>query len=129
MVNKDKRTLEEVLNSLDEKQRQTTINLQNLIKTAIPQATEIIRRGNITYVLDGKDFVWLTQANSHVDVEFAVGTSLDSELLRGHGIKEKNPSVRHVEVHSFEKYSSEVARLLRDAARLWHDLYPKAPAV
>jgi hypothetical protein len=129
MVNKDKRTLEEVLNTLDEKQRQTTINLQNLIKKTVPQTTEIIRHTNITYILDGKDFVWLTQANGHVDVEFAIGASLDSELLRGHGIKEKNPSVRHVEVHSFPKYEPEVARLLNDAARIWYDLYPKAPAV
>jgi hypothetical protein len=129
MVNKDKRTLEEVLNSLDEKQRQTTINLQDLIKNIVPQATEIIRHANITYVLDGKDFVWLTQANGHVDVEFAIGASLDSELLRGHGIKEKSPIVRHVEVHAFPKYAPEVARLLREASRIWYTLYPKAPAV
>jgi hypothetical protein len=129
MVNKDKRTLEEVLNSLDEKQRQTTINLQDLIKKVVPQATEIIRHTNITYVLDGKDFVWLTQANGHVDVEFAIGASLDSELLRDHGIKEKSQTVRHVEVHSFGKYQPEVARLLKDAARIWYDLYPKASAV
>lgn len=129
MVNKDKRTLEEVLNSLDDKQRKTTINLQNLIKNIVPQASETIRHSRITYVLDGRDFVWLTQASGHVDVEFATGASLDSELLRTHGIKERNPSVRHVEVNSFEKYKPEVTRLLKDSARVWYELYPKAPTV
>jgi hypothetical protein len=118
MVNKEKRTLDEILNSLDEKQRQTTQNLRNLIKNIIPETVEIIRRGNITFVLSGKDFVWLTQANGHVDVEFFMGASLDSDLLRDRGIQEKNESVRHVEVHSFKKTQPELSRLLRDAARI-----------
>ncbi len=118
MGNKEKRTLEEVLNTLDDKQRQTTQSIQALIKKIVPETVEIIRRGNITYILDGKDFVWLTQANSHVDVEFASGASLDSPLLRNHGIKEKNPDVRHIEMHSFEKYQPELQRLLKDAARI-----------
>ncbi|MGD6810722.1 MAG: DUF5655 domain-containing protein [Candidatus Bathyarchaeia archaeon] len=128
MGNNEKRTLEEVLNSLDEKQRQTTQSLQNLIKSIIPEATEIIRHGSITYVLDGKNFVWLTQANGHVDVEFANGVSLASMLLKSHGIKEKNKSVRHVEVHNFEKYSDEVARLLKADKQIWLEQYPKTPA-
>ncbi len=118
MGNKEKRTLEEVLNTLDDKQRQTTQKIQTLIKKNVPTSVEIIRRGNITYVLNGKDFVWLTQANDHIDVEFALGASLDSPLLRNHGIKEKNPAVRHIEVHSFEKHEPELKRLLKDAARI-----------
>jgi len=126
MGNKEKRTLEEILATLDNPQQQITLNLQNLIKQIVPQATEIIRRGNITYVLDGKDFVWLTQASGHVDIEFAMGVSLDSSLLRSHGIKEKNKSVRHVEVHDFGKFEAEVARLLHDAVRIWFEVHPKA---
>jgi hypothetical protein len=118
MGNKEKRTLEEVLNTLDDKQRLTTQNIQALIKKIAPETVEIIRHGNITYILAGKDFVWLTQANGHVDVEFAFGASLDSPLLRNHGIKEKNPNVRHIEMHSFEKYQPELQRLLKDAARI-----------
>ena len=80
MVNKEKRTLDEILGSLDEKQRQTTQNIRTLIKSIVPETVEIIRRGNITYILSGKDFVWLTQANGHVDVEFFMGAALDSSL-------------------------------------------------
>ena len=57
MVNKEKKTLDEVLNSLDAKQKETTQNLRSLIKTNVPETTEIIRHGKITYSLDGKDFV------------------------------------------------------------------------
>ncbi len=124
----EKIALEELLSSLDEKQRQTTQSLQNLIKSIVPESTEIIRHGSITYVLDGKDFVWLTQASGHVDVEFAMGTSLASMLLKSHGTKEKNKSVRHIEVHSFEKDKSEVARLLRDAQRIGFEHCTKTPA-
>jgi hypothetical protein len=118
MGTKEKRTLEEVLNSLDEKQRKTTQSIQLLIKSIVPETVQIIRHGNITYVRDGKDFVWLTQANGHVDVEFAMGASLDSCLFKDHGIKEKNSLVRHIEVHSFEKHQQELSRLLHDAARI-----------
>ena len=77
MVNKEKRTLDEILGSLDEKQRQTTQNIRTLIKSIVPETVEIIRHGNITYILSGKDFVWLTQANDHVDVNF-LWVALDS---------------------------------------------------
>ncbi len=125
MGNKEKRTLEEILNSLDEKQRRTNQNIQLLIKSIVPESVQIIRHGNITYVLDGKDFVWLTQANDHIDVEFARGASLDSSMLKDHGIKEKNSVIRHIEVRSFEKYQPELSRLLHDAARINFENPPK----
>ncbi len=128
MVNKEKRTLDEILSSLDEKQRQTTQNIRTLIKSIVPETVEIIRRGNITYILNGKDFVWLTQANDHVDVEFFMGAALDSSLLRNHGIKEKSEAVRHIEVRSFEKYQPELTRLVRDAARIGLEHCPKPSA-
>jgi hypothetical protein len=121
MGTKEKRTLEEILNTLDEKQRKTTQNIQLLIRSIVPETVEIIRRGNITYILNGKDFVWLTQASGHIDVEFASGASLDSPLLRNHGIKEKNDVIRHIEVRSFEKYQPELSRLVHDAARISFD--------
>lgn len=128
MVKKEKRTIDEILGSLDEKQRQTTQNIRTLVKSIVPETVEIVRRGNITYILSGKDFVWLTQAYDHVDVEFFMGAALDSSLLRNHGIKEKSESVRHIEVHSFEKYQPELTRLLRDAARIGLEHCPKPAA-
>ncbi|XHH08665.1 MAG: DUF1801 domain-containing protein [Candidatus Bathyarchaeia archaeon] len=128
MGNNEKRTLDQVYSSLNEKQRQTTMNLQNLIKNVIPEATEILRHGNITYILNDRDLVWLTQASGHVDVEFANGASLASMLLTSHGTKEKNSCIRHVEVTSFEKYQREIERLLKDAKRLALESYPQTPA-
>jgi len=125
MGNKEKRTLDEILGSLDEKQRQTTQSIRTLIKNIVSETVEIIRRGNITYILNGKDFVWLTQASGHVDVEFFMGAALDSELLKNHGIKEKSEAVRHVEVHNFEKLQTELTRLVRDAARVGLEHCPK----
>jgi Domain of unknown function (DU1801) len=125
MVNKEKKTLDEVLNGLDAKQKETTQNLRSLIKTVVPETTEIIRRGNITYTLDGKDFVWLIQAAGHVDLEFFMGSGLDSDLLRTRGIAEKRETVRHVEVRNFEKLQTELTRLLRDAARIGLEHCPR----
>jgi hypothetical protein len=118
MVHKEKKTLDEVLNSLDAKQKETTQNLRALIKTIVPETTEIIRHGKITYSLDGKDFVWLIQAAGHVDLEFFMGSGLDSDLLRTRGIAEKRESVRHIEIRNFEKLQTELTRLLKDAARI-----------
>lgn len=125
MVNKEKKTLDEVLNGLDVKQKETTQNVRALIKTVVPETTEIIRRGNITYTLDGKDFVWLIQAAGHVDLEFFMGSGLDSDLLRTRGIAEKRETVRHVEVRNFEKLQTELTRLLRDAARIGLEHCPR----
>jgi hypothetical protein len=118
MVNKEKRTLDEILGSLDEKQRQTTQKIRALIKSVVPETDETIRRGNITYILNGKDFIWLTQPSGHVDVEFFMGASLSSTMLKDHGIKEKSRDVRHIEVQDFEKNEAEITRLVSEAARI-----------
>lgn len=128
MVNKEKRTLDEVLNSLNDKQKQIIQSLRSLIRSILPESQEIIRRGNITYRVDGKDFVWLTNASDHIDVEFAMGAALDSDLLRNHGIKEKNELVRHIEVRTYEKTAPELTRLLKDAARIGVEHCPKSAA-
>jgi len=118
MVSKKKRTLEEILDSLDEEQRQTTQKIRGLIKSIVPETVETIRRGKITYILNGKDFLWLTQPSGHVDVEFFMGASLDSAMMKDHGIKEKSEDVRHIEVRDFEKLAPEISRLVKEAARV-----------
>ena len=110
MSNK-KKTLEEILDSLDEEQRQTTQKIRGLIKSIVPETVETIRRGKITYILNGKDFLWLTQPSGHVDIEFFMGASLDSAMLKDHGIKEKSEDVRHIEVRDFGKLAPEISRL------------------
>ncbi len=118
MSNKKKRTLEEILDSLDEEQRQTTQKIRGLIKSIVPETVETIRRGKITYILNGKDFLWLTQPSGHVDIEFFMGASLDSAMLKDHGIKEKSEDVRHIEVRDFGKLAPEISRLVKEAARV-----------
>ena len=49
-----------------------------------------------------------------MDLEFAMGASLDSDLLKSMG-KEKPENVRHVTVSDFEKLKPEIARLLKEA--------------
>lgn len=118
MSNKKKRTLEEILDSLDEEQRQTTQKIRGLIKSIVPETVETIRRGKITYILNDKDFLWLTQPSGHVDIEFFMGASLDSAMLKDHGIKEKSEDVRHIEVRDFGKLAPEISRLVKEAARV-----------
>ncbi len=118
MVKKVKRTVEEVLDSLELKQKEITQKLRALIKSAVPEAGEIVRQGKITFTLDSKDFVWLTQAKDHVDLEFFMGGSLDSDLLKTGEIREKRGNVRHVKVRNFEVLKPELLRLIKDAERI-----------
>ncbi len=118
MVKKPKKTIEEVLTSLEPKQKDITQELRALIKNAIPETEEIVRQGKITYRLDGKDFVWLTQAKTHVDLEFLMGGSFDSDLFKTSGTKEKRENVRHIKVNNVEALKPELLRVLKDAKRI-----------
>jgi hypothetical protein len=112
-------TIDEVLGSLSPEKKETTQNLRQLVKNAVPETAEVIKRGKIAYKLEGKDFVWITQTQEHVDLEFAMGASLSSDLLRSRGIAEKSPNVRHVPVSgNFLKLKPELTRLVKEAATL-----------
>ena len=116
MVNQ--RTIDEVLGSLNPTQKETLQNLRTLTKTAVPETVEIVKQGKIAYKLDGKDFVWISHFQDHVDLEFAMGASLDSDLLKSRGVAEKNDNLRHISVGSFDKVKHELTRLLKQAAAL-----------
>ena len=107
--------IEELLNRLEPVQKETVQNLRGLIKSAVPEIVEIVKHGNITYKLDNKDFVWIRHYRKHVDLEFAMGASLDSDLLKSTG-KEKPENLRHVRVIDFDKLKPEITRLLKEAA-------------
>jgi hypothetical protein len=116
MVKVKERTvdIEEMLNRLEPEQKEIIQNLRELIKSAVPETVEIVKHGNITYKLDDKDFVWISHYQNHVDLEFAMGASLDSDLLKSRG-KEKPEDLRHVTVSDFEKVKPEIGRLLKEA--------------
>lgn len=109
--------IEEMLNRLEPEQKETMQNLRGLIKSAVPETVEIIKHGKITYKLDGKDFVWISGYRSHVNLDFSMGASLDSDLLKSGGM-EKSKNVRFVTVSDFEKFKAEITRLLKEAAFL-----------
>jgi hypothetical protein len=107
--------IEDMLNRLEPEQKEIIQNLRELIKSAVPETVEIVKHGNITYKLGDKDFVWIRHYKNHVDLEFAMGASLDSDLLKSTG-KEKPENLRHVTVNDFDKLKPEITRLLKEAA-------------
>jgi hypothetical protein len=109
--------IEELLNRLKPKQKEIIQSLRELVKSAVPETVEIVKHGSLTYKMGDNDFVWISHYRDHVDLEFSMGASLDSDLLKSRG-KEKPENVRHVTVSDFEKLKPEVTRLLKEAASL-----------
>jgi hypothetical protein len=116
MVNK--RTVDEILGTLKPYQKETLENLRVLIKEIVPESVELIKQGRITYKLERKDFVWISHFRDHVDLEFAMGASLSSNLLKSRGVSEQNENVRHVSVSNFNLVKTELTRLVEEAATL-----------
>jgi hypothetical protein len=111
-------TIDEILNSLDPRQKDTLLKLRQLIMDSVPESVELVKQGKLVYKLEGKDFVWINYTQQHVDLDFAMGSSLSSELLRSRGMAEQSHNVRHVEVDDFAFEKSEIERLIHDAAAL-----------
>jgi hypothetical protein len=111
-------TIDEILGSLNPQQKETLQKLRQLIKDSVPETVELVKQGKLVYKLEGKDFVWINYTNQHVDLDFAMGSSLSSDLLRSRGMAEQSHNVRHVEVDDFAYEKPELERLVRDAAAL-----------
>ncbi len=122
MVNQ--RTIDEILGSLNPTQKETIQNLRELIKIAVPETTEMVRNGKITFKLENKDFVWISHFQDHVDLDFAMGASLDSGLLKRRGVAEKNENVRHMSIGNFVRLKPELTRILKQAAVLGFEHCP-----
>ena len=111
-------TIDEILSSLSPNQKETVQNLRTLVKNTVPETIEMVKQGKIIYKLGEKDFVWIIPYQEHVDLEFAMGSSLASELLRSRGVAEQSKNVRHVAVGNFEKLKPELTRLVKEASTL-----------
>lgn len=118
--------MDEILGSLQPDQKETIQSLRTLVKNAVPEAVELVKQGKITYKLVGKDFVWISHYQTHVDIEFAMGASLDSSLLKSRGVAEGNQNIRHIAVGNFAKLEPELTRLLKAAAALGFEHCPNA---
>jgi len=116
MVNQ--RTIDEILGILNPNQKETIQNLRVLIKNSVPETVELVKNGKITYKLGDKDFVWISHYQDHVDLEFAMGASLDSNLLKTRGVAEKNDNLRHISVGNYDRAKPELAKLLKQAAAI-----------
>jgi len=114
----NKRTIDEILGKLKPEQKESVQNIRDLIKSTVPETLELVKNGKITYKIENKDFVWISQYQTHVDLEFAMGASLDSNFLKSRGVAEKNENVRHISVTNFDKLKPELAKLLKQAATL-----------
>jgi hypothetical protein len=114
-------TIDEVLSSLNPQQKETLQKLRQLVKDAVPETVEMVKQGKIVYKLEGKDFVWISYTQEHVDLDFAMGSSLSSNLLRSRGVAEQSQYVRHAQVSNFALEKPELTRLVRDAAALGFD--------
>ncbi len=111
-------TIDEILSSLSPNQKETVQNLRTLVKNSVPETVEMVKQGKIVYKLAEKDFVWISHYQEHVDLEFAMGSSLASDLLRSRGVAEQSKNVRHVAVGNFEKLKPELTRLVKEASTL-----------
>ncbi len=111
-------TIDEILSKLDPVQKTLLQTLRQLVKDCVPETVEIVRQGKIAYKIQGKDFAWISHYQKHVDLEFAMGASLSSDMLRSRGVAETSDKVRHVSVNNFTLQEPELRRLLKDAATL-----------
>jgi hypothetical protein len=110
--------IDEIVNKLEPKQKEIIKNLRALIKSSVPEIVETVKHENITYKLLNKDLVWISQFPGHVDLEFSMGASLDSDLLKSRGTAEKSENVRHITVSNFDKLKPEIMRLVKAAAAI-----------
>jgi len=116
MVKSKEKTIEEILNKLDLRQKEITEKLRSLIKETVPDAVEMVRQGKITYAINGKDFAWISRSKDHVDVDFVCGTRLGSAYLKGRG---KGKDIKHIEINAVNQMDEkELPRLLKDASEL-----------
>jgi hypothetical protein len=120
-------TISEILDRLEPSQKEITQNLRALIKITVPEAVEIVRQEKIAYRLSDKDFVWIDHYQGHVDLEFFMGASISSPMLKTRGGVENSDKVRHVEVKVFDAQKPELVRLLKTAATVGFEHCPSKP--
>jgi hypothetical protein len=116
MVKTKPKTADEIFSKVDDDKKAIAESLRIFIKVAVPKATEIVRRGRITFALDGKDFAGIRLTKQHVDLLLMHGDSLSSPLLKGQGTI---GDPKHIEVYSFKNFDvNESKRLLKEAAAI-----------
>ena len=116
MVKHRTNTVDEIFNGLEPEMKEVTQKFRSIVKNTIPEATEIVRRGRITYILNEKDFLSIRTSQSHVDMLFVCGTTCSSRLSKGRGTEREPSHVRIKNMSDFDE--TELVRLLKDAEKL-----------
>ncbi len=116
MVKSKPKTIDEVLGKVDPEHLAIAERLRSIVKTSIPDATETIRHGVITYIVNNKDLATISLYKDHVDLGLLVGSKLDDKRLKGKGL---GKDIRHVKIVSTKNIDeSEISRLLKEATAL-----------
>ncbi|MCW4010770.1 MAG: DUF1801 domain-containing protein [Candidatus Bathyarchaeota archaeon] len=114
MVKSKHRTVEEVLNAVDEDKKPLVKRLRELVKGNVPKVVESVRSERITYALNDKDIAALRVTKQHVDLLFLRGKSLSSTQLKGQGTI---GDPKHLEVYNLKNFDdTEAKRLLKEEA-------------
>ena len=113
MVKSKPKTIEEILKKFEPEQNAIAEKLRSIIKTTLPDASETVRRGLITYIVKDKDFATISLFKDHVDLGLHVGNKLDDKKLKGTG------HIRHLKLVSLKSVEEEeITRLLKEAVTL-----------
>ena len=114
MVKTKPKTVDEIFSKVDEEKKTIADKLRILVKETLPKAVEIVRRGRITYAINGKDVAGMRLTKQHVDLLFMHGASLSSPHLKGQGTI---GDPKHIEVNTLKNFDeSEARRLLIEGA-------------
>jgi hypothetical protein len=106
--------VDELLAKTSPKTRSLVQHLRRVVRKSLPEVTELVKWGNPTYVVGGKNVAWILLYKDHVDLGFFQGARMQSKRLEGTG-----KGLRHVKVYNVEDVDEdEFAALLKQAAVL-----------
>ena len=106
--------MDHLLATVDPEMRVLAQQLRRVVREALPNSDELVKWGNPTYLVKGKNVAWIMVYNDHVNLGFFQGARMRSKRLEGTG-----KGLRHVKVRKSEDIDQkELARLLRKAAAL-----------
>lgn len=114
MRNSKGKSLQEILEKLNPRQKEIVEKLRSITKIAFTDVVETIKWGNITYILGKNNLSWILIYSDHVDYGFFRGAELSSPSLEGTG-----KGLRHIRIKdNMDVDEKEVSRLLNEAAKL-----------
>ena len=101
--------VDDLLAKANPKTRGLAQRLRKLVQKTLPTVTEVVKWGNPTYMVDGKNVAWMLLYRDHVDLGFFQGASLKSARLEGTG-----KGLRHLKVYRNDDVDEvEFASLLK----------------